>query len=684
MKRVLLFVRKRTALVMIFLGTVCPAHARVDCKKELQRARTVEELEKLLSVCPDIAPKIQENVDALRLNNERHKLEALALAEVKKTPNADRYTIPIVIDRRVAAFAGDPKLGGGAVTLTPTGYQMSPGDQMLVVGRQMVPPVAADSIYRFKGRVDISTLPFSTKGYQVVGEGDDLNLLTFVIQRNGLVYLRGKGKVVTPASLTVLLGNEQTPGVSSSTSESGTSTPPVRSQAVPQQGRGLPNSSADALAATRVRTLDRTFKLTEDQKASGTDIFNKAFAARQEQLAAIETETQALAGSIEQNDAVRRAQAIATLRNFNAQLVANEARADAAFYAKLTADQQVRFQGIPSLAVTTALSLTDGVAIDPLQRVRNLARPLMLSEDQGRNAVLVFVRGLDSAIEPRLTSDGERANLSAAIRSNDKDAIERSANKLGGLAAETIRIAAEAELAFYDLLNPEQKSKYKSGSLVAPRDMILARRKDPRLSPIVASATTENSQAELFHAPTSSVDKAVEDRESGQASTLPREQLARISQLIGNWSLSTILGRFGTYQIQVTPGTKIEPQGTDRAVFKENFQTPSGSSLPTYEALVMELRFDISQSRYLFNFTLGGRHIDNLPLELTGTQDLRGAGDMQLANNKKVPVEVEIQIREDGSKWQVLAPDKNQPAEKKKDRPLETYSFDFKKPKPKP
>jgi len=57
---------------------------------------------------------------------------------------------------------------------------------------------------------------------------------------------------------------------------------------------------------------------------------------------------------------------------------------------------------------------------------------------------------------------------------------------------------------------------------------------------------------------------------------------------------------------------------------------------------------------------------------------------MQLANNKKVPVEVEIQIREDGSKWQVLAPDKNQPAEKKKDRPLETYSFDFKKPKPKP
>lgn len=56
-------------------------------------------------------------------------------------------------------------------------------------------------IHRFRNRVS------TTLGYVFIGEGDDLNLLTFVrLSDVGYVYLRGKGQVILPTGEVVKLG----------------------------------------------------------------------------------------------------------------------------------------------------------------------------------------------------------------------------------------------------------------------------------------------------------------------------------------------------------------------------------------------------------------------------------------------------------------------------------------------
>jgi len=57
------------------------------------------------------------------------------------------------------------------------------------------------TIHRFRGKVPIS------EGYTFIGEGDDLNLLTFVrIPDVGYIYLRGIGQVIFPNGDVVKLG----------------------------------------------------------------------------------------------------------------------------------------------------------------------------------------------------------------------------------------------------------------------------------------------------------------------------------------------------------------------------------------------------------------------------------------------------------------------------------------------
>ena len=58
------------------------------------------------------------------------------------------------------------------------------------------------TIHRFRNRVSIE------EGYTFIGEGDDLNLLTFVrIPQVGYIYLRGIGQVIFPNGDVVELGN---------------------------------------------------------------------------------------------------------------------------------------------------------------------------------------------------------------------------------------------------------------------------------------------------------------------------------------------------------------------------------------------------------------------------------------------------------------------------------------------
>mgnify|MGYP001767077101 CR=1 FL=1 len=57
------------------------------------------------------------------------------------------------------------------------------------------------TVHRFRGRVTTAL------GYVFIGEGDDLNLLTFVrIPNVGYIYLRGIGQVILPSGETVKLG----------------------------------------------------------------------------------------------------------------------------------------------------------------------------------------------------------------------------------------------------------------------------------------------------------------------------------------------------------------------------------------------------------------------------------------------------------------------------------------------
>lgn len=166
----------------------------------------------------------------------------------------------------------------------------------------------------------------------------------------------------------------------------------------------------------------------------------------------------------------------------------------------------------------------------------------------------------------------------------------------------------------------------------------------------------------------------------GCASVLHRAEIGRVSQLAGEWDLSSILSRYGAFQISVAFGKKIESDGPSRIIFKDSVQAPSGSMFPSNEAVLLDLRFDTSQSKYLFNFAIGSRRINDLPLVFEEDKGLKGIGEMQVGDSK-LSVEVEILMRQDGSKWEILAPDKSQPVEKKKDKPLESYSFDFTKPK---
>lgn len=61
------------------------------------------------------------------------------------------------------------------------------GDQWISIP-QLFLLKANGSIYRFHGKVDLFDCTF-------IGEGDEMNRLTFQVTKQGLVYVRGKGKV---------------------------------------------------------------------------------------------------------------------------------------------------------------------------------------------------------------------------------------------------------------------------------------------------------------------------------------------------------------------------------------------------------------------------------------------------------------------------------------------------------
>lgn len=85
---------------------------------------------------------------------------------------------------------------------------------------------------------------------------------------------------------------------------------------------------------------------------------------------------------------------------------------------------------------------------------------LSLTADQQAQATTIFTNSASSNSGLHSTMRTAQTALKTAIQNNDTAGIEQAANTLGTLHAQMTASQAKAEAAFYNLLTPEQKTKY--------------------------------------------------------------------------------------------------------------------------------------------------------------------------------------------------------------------------------
>ena len=158
---------------------------------------------------PTVTPFIPKAVEDIP------KAEAILIRNLGKDELSNRFNIlELLPDSKVAeggiVFSEGPKEGS---TLISTEF---PGDTLVIglgLGFTLNEPLEVTGeiileaetynvqIHRFRNKVA------TTSGYIFIGEGDDLNLLTFARLVNvGYLYLRGKGQVILPNGEEVKLG----------------------------------------------------------------------------------------------------------------------------------------------------------------------------------------------------------------------------------------------------------------------------------------------------------------------------------------------------------------------------------------------------------------------------------------------------------------------------------------------
>jgi hypothetical protein len=133
-------------------------------------------------------------------------IEQVLIATIESEGAGGRF----VIDDPI--LKGNEYLAEGGLTFSESaegGFELStefPGDVM------PIPDVYSQSVWRFRGRISVDLQKQSGEiyTYTFVGEGDDLNLLTFGrFPDIGFVYLRGKGRVILPSGPEVSLGCDE-------------------------------------------------------------------------------------------------------------------------------------------------------------------------------------------------------------------------------------------------------------------------------------------------------------------------------------------------------------------------------------------------------------------------------------------------------------------------------------------
>ena len=93
----------------------------------------------------------------------------------------------------------------------------------------------------------------------------------------------------------------------------------------------------------RVDFLASQLSLTDDQKTQALSIFTNARSAADNARSSLQTTNQSLPDAVKKNDTAAIDQLSTTIGSLTGQLTAIERKADAAFYALLTADQKAKF-----------------------------------------------------------------------------------------------------------------------------------------------------------------------------------------------------------------------------------------------------------------------------------------------------------------------------------------------------
>lgn len=117
------------------------------------------------------------------------------------------------------------------------------------------------------------------------------------------------------------------------------------------QGRGPRNGGnppdPQTMIQQRVSMLASELGLSDDQKTKATTIFTAAGDAAQNPRTALRTTAQSMTDAIKKNDTAGIDQLSANIGTLQGQLGAIQAKAEAAFYAILTPDQQSKYRVAP-------------------------------------------------------------------------------------------------------------------------------------------------------------------------------------------------------------------------------------------------------------------------------------------------------------------------------------------------
>jgi hypothetical protein len=132
------------------------------------------------------------------------ELENAIMADIDLRGVGNRLVIsdPILAGENMDLAIGGLTFGEGADGTTNLSTEF-PGDVL------PIPNMYSQNVWRFRGRVSLDLQDEAGEIYTFVfvGEGDDLNLLTFGrFPASGFVYLRGVGKVILPSGEEVLVG----------------------------------------------------------------------------------------------------------------------------------------------------------------------------------------------------------------------------------------------------------------------------------------------------------------------------------------------------------------------------------------------------------------------------------------------------------------------------------------------